>query len=243
MVYESCYWKDDLRSYAKELSDFSTCTILEDEYRDYRLEKALLLSAFTVRLLLDANKLSDGFDSCNLKVDFYSAKKDAQKNISSLDKRFIDERYFDLASPTSSSISLRRLTNQLIHSAVVVAFSYDNANRVLGFFVVSDNDYENRLCYCSIKEWISMVEAVADDDVIYALIHKDPKTGKCITVKLAASDLLDIDATLSRLKSKGLSPEILVAIRKNLTRMATEESARPDSAADLNDMTPESPDA
>lgn len=77
MVYESCYWKDDLRSYAKESSDFSTCTTLEDRHRDYRLEKALLLSAFTVRLLLDANKLSDGFDSCNLKVDFYSAKKDA----------------------------------------------------------------------------------------------------------------------------------------------------------------------
>lgn len=88
-----------------------------------------------------------------------------------------------------------------------------------------------------------MVEAVADDDVIYTLIHKDPKTGKCITVKLAASDLLDIDATLSRLKSKGLSPEILDAIRKNLMRMATEESARPDSTADLNDMTPESLDA
>ena len=61
--------------------------------------------------------------------------------------------------------------------------------------------------------------------------------------KLAASDLIDIDATLSRLKSKGLSPDILDAIRKNLTRMATEESARPDSAADLNDMTPESLDA
>ena len=34
MVYESCYWKDDLRSYATELRDFSTCTTLEDEYRD-----------------------------------------------------------------------------------------------------------------------------------------------------------------------------------------------------------------
>ena len=243
MVYESCYWKDDLRSYAKELSDFSTCTILEDEYRDYRLEKALLLSAFTVRLLLDANKLSDGFDSCNLKVDFYSAKKDAQKNISPLDKRFIDERYFDLASPTSSSISLRQLTNQLIHSAVVVAFSYDNANRILGFFVVSDNDYENRLCYCSIKEWISMVEAVADDDVIYALTHKDPKTGKCITVKLAASDLKDSDSVLKHLEAKGFAPETLDVIRKELVSMATEVSDRPDNNFDQNDTTSESSDA
>lgn len=243
MVYESCYWKDDLRSYAKELRDFSTCTTLKDEYRDYRLEKALLLSAFTVRLLLDANKLSDRIGSLNLKVDFYPAKIEAQKNISPFDKRFIDERCFDLANPTSSSISLRQLTNQLIHSAVVVAFSYDNANRALGFFVVSDNDYEKRLCYCSLKEWASVVEAVADDDVIYTLIHKDPKTGKCITVKLAANDLIDIDATLGRLKSKSLSPEILDAIRKNLTRMATEESARSESAVELNDATSESPDA
>lgn len=243
MVYESCYWKDDLRSYAKELSDFSTCTTLEDEHRDYRLEKALLLSAFTVRMLLDANKLSDGFDSCNLKVDFYSAKKDAQKNISPLDKRFIDERYFDLASPTSSSISLRQLTNQLIHSAVVVAFSYDNANRMLGFYVVSDNDYENRLCYCSIKEWISMVEAVADDDVIYALIHKDPKTGKCITVKLAASDLKDSDAVLKHLEAKGIALETLDVIRKELVSMATEVSDRPENNVDQNDTTSESSDA
>lgn len=243
MVYESCYWKDDLRSYATELRNISTSTTLDDEYRDYRLEKALLLSAFTVRLLLDANKLSDSFDSRNLKVDYYSAKRGAQESISPLNKRFIDERYFDLAKSTSSSISIRQLTNQLIHSAVVLMFSYDDTNRVIGFFVASDKDYEKRLCYCSLKEWISVVEAVADDDVVYALIYKDPKTGKCITVKLAASDLLDIDATLSHLKSKGLSPEILVAIRKNLTRMATEESARPDSAADLNDMTPENLDA
>ncbi len=79
MVYESCYWKDDLRSYATELRDFSTCTTLEDEYRDYRLEKALLLSAFTVRLLLDANKLSDGIGSLNLKGRLISCKEGSPK--------------------------------------------------------------------------------------------------------------------------------------------------------------------
>lgn len=171
MVYESCYWKDDLRSYATELRNISTCTTLDDEYRNYRLEKALLLSAFTVRLLLDANKLSDSFDSRNLKVDYYSAKRGAQESISPLNKRFIDERYFDLAKSTSSSISIRQLTNQLIHSAVVLMFSYDDTNRVIGFFVASDKDYEKRLCYCSLKEWISVVEAVEDDDVVYALIY------------------------------------------------------------------------
>lgn len=243
MVYESCYWKGDLRSYATELRNISTCTTLDDEYRDYRLEKALLLSAFTVRLLLDANKLSDSFDSRNLKVDYYSAKRCVQESISPLNKRFIDERYFDLAKSTSSSISIRQLTNQLIHSAVVLMFSYDDTNRALGFFVVSDKDYEKRLCYCSIKEWISMVEAVADDDVIYALIYKDPKTGKCITVKLAAGDLKHIDAILNRLESKVLNPEMLDAIRKDLALIATDETARPNNAANLNDTTPESPDA
>lgn len=243
MVYESCYWKDDLRSYSIELRDFSTCTTLNDEYRDYRLEKALLLSAFTVRLLLDANKLSDSFDSRNLKVDYYSAKRSAQESISPLNKRFIDERYFDLTKSTSSSISIKQLTNQLIHSAVVLMFSYDDANRVIGFFVVSDKDYEKRLCYCSLKEWISVLEAVADDDVAYALIYKDPKTGKYITVKLPASDLKDSDAVLKHLEAKGLASETLDVIRKELAFMVTEESARSESAAELNDATSESPDA
>lgn len=243
MVYESCYWKDDLRSYATELRNISTCTTLDDEYRDYRLEKALLLSAFTVRLLLEANKLSDSFGSRNLQVDYYSAKRGAQESISPLNKRFIDERYFDLDKSTSSSISIRQLTNQLIHSAVVLMFSYDATNRVIGFFVASDKDYEKRLCYCSLKEWISVVEAVADDDIVYALIYKDPKTGKYITVKLAASDLKDSDAVLKYLEAKDLAPETLDVIRKELAFMVTEKSALPESAAELNDATSESPDA
>lgn len=240
MIYESCYWKDDLRSYATELRDISTCTTLDDEYRDYRLEKTLLLSAFTVRLLLDSNKLSNSFDSRNLKVDYYSAKTGAQEGISPLSKRFIDERYFDLAKSTSSSISIRELTNQLIHSAVVLMFSYDDANRMIGFFLVSDKDYEKRLCYCGIKEWISMVEAVADDDVAYALMHKDPKTEECKTVKLASSDLKDSDAVLKHLEAKGFAPESLDVIRKELVSMATEVSDRPDNNFDQNDTTSES---
>ena len=88
-----------------------------------------------------------------------------------------------------------------------------------------------------------MLEAVADDDVAYALIYKDPKTGKYITVKLAASDLKDSDTILKHLEAKNLAPETLDVIRKELTFMVTEESARSESAAELNDATSESPKA
>ena len=122
-------------------------------------------------------------------------------------------------------------------------FSYDDTNRVIGFFVASDKDYEKRLCYCSLKEWISVVEAVADDDVVYALIYKDQKTGKYITVKLAASDLKDSDVVLRHLEAKDLAPETLDVIRKELVSMTTEISDRPDSNVDQNDTTSESSDA
>lgn len=88
-----------------------------------------------------------------------------------------------------------------------------------------------------------MVEAVADDDVAYALMHKDPKTGKCITVKLAAGDLMDSDAVLKHLEAKGLAPETLDVIRKELVSMATEVSDRSESATKLNDAISGSPDA
>lgn len=88
-----------------------------------------------------------------------------------------------------------------------------------------------------------MVEAVVDDDVIYALIYKDPKTGQCITVKLAAGDLKDMDAILKHLEAKGLVPETLDVIRKELVSMTTEEPAHFESAAELFDATSESLDA
>ena len=122
-------------------------------------------------------------------------------------------------------------------------FSYDDTNRVIGFFVASDKDYEKRLCYCSLKEWISVVEAVADDDVVYALIYKDQKTGKYITIKLGASDLKDSDVVLKHLEAKDLAPETLDVIRKELVSMTTEISDRPDSNVDQNDTTSESSDA
>lgn len=88
-----------------------------------------------------------------------------------------------------------------------------------------------------------MVEAVADDDVVYALIYKDPKTGKYITVKLAASDLKDSDAVLKHLEAKDLAPETLDVIRKELVSMTTEISDRPDNNVGQNDTTSESSDA
>lgn len=88
-----------------------------------------------------------------------------------------------------------------------------------------------------------MVEAVADDDVAYALMHKDPKTGECKTVKLASSGLKDSDTVLKHLEAKGLAPETLDVIRKELVSMATEESARSERAVELNDATSESSDA
>ena len=121
-------------------------------------------------------------------------------------------------------------------------FSYDDANRIIGFFVFSDMDYEKQLCYCSLKEWISVVEAVADDDVAYALMYKDSKAGECKTIKLAESDLKDMDTILKHLEAKGLAPETLDVIREELAFMVTEKSALPESAAELNDATSKSPD-
>lgn len=235
MVYESCYWKEDLYTYATDLQDFSSCADLDSEYREYCLEKALLLSAFTVRLLLDSNKLSDRFDALNLKVEFNPAKKDAPRNISPWDKRFIDEKTFDLTKSASSSISLRKLTNQLIHSAVIVSFSYDTANHAVGFYVVSDNDYEKRLCYCDLKEWKDTLEAAADDEVVSAGVWKDPATGKWKSANLAASDLKNGATIPNPFIAQGLSAINLKEIQEKHALMAMEESGCFDNPTDFID--------
>lgn len=177
MIYESCYWKDDLRTYLADLEENSKHMAVDIDYREYKLEKALLLSAFTIRLLMDANKLSDNIDGYSVKIVTYPARKSAQKGISPLNKRFIDERYFDFSKPRDTSTGLRRIVNQLIHSAVVVSFDYDEKERAIGFYVVSDRDYDKGLHYCKLKDWIKMLEAVVNDEIFSVSMFRDAETG------------------------------------------------------------------
>lgn len=81
-------------------------------------------------------------------------------------------------------------------------------------------------------EAISVVDAVAADNVVSARIWKDPKTGKWKTVKLAAADLKDTDSIPSHFDYRALGSETLEAIREREAFLATEESSRFDNAVD-----------
>ena len=183
MIYESCYWKDDLRAYLADLEENSKHVTLDIDYREYKLEKALLLSAFTIRLLMDANKLSDNIDGYPVKITTYPARKSAQKGISPLNKRVIDGKYFDFSKPKDTSNGLRRVVNQLIHSAVVISFAYDEKERAIGFYVVSDRDYDKGLHYCKLMDWIKMLETVINDEIYSVSMFRDAKTGSWLMEK------------------------------------------------------------
>ena len=83
-----------------------------------------------------------------------------------------------------------------------------------------------------LAEVISVVDAVAADDVVSARIWKDPKTGKWKTVKLAATDLKDTDSIQSLFDYRALSSETLEAIREREAFLATEEPSRFDNDVD-----------
>ena len=94
-----------------------------------------------------------------------------------------------------------------------------------------------------LAEAISVVDAVAADDVVSARIWKDPKTGKWKTVKPAAADLKNTDSIPSHFDYRALGSETLEAIREREAFLATEEPSRFDNAVDSIDAFLESSEA
>lgn len=76
MIWESCYWKDDLLQISEKIS--SHYQNLDPECEEIELvnfEKDIMLGAYIVRKLIEAGKLSNSVMEMKLDVVSYKALK------------------------------------------------------------------------------------------------------------------------------------------------------------------------
>lgn len=163
-------WKNELK---RELSAVVRCVKKRDiksESLGIKIERFYFLSAFIIRKLMEADKLSN-------EVSFQKIQLNFHKYINT--KGFVDkfnnhhiDKFYDLENKTQVSKDLRWLCGKLIHS---FCFSqvFNEANQFAGVFFNSDENKKEGLWYLGFGEYKRIVDSCINDQIIFASYNRE----------------------------------------------------------------------
>lgn len=138
MIWESHFWKRDL------LRDIDAIERWQhkpwSERQSVILEKKTMLSAYMIRKLVEARKLSDSLCAKRFAFKTYPSSGSL---ITSMNWQKID-RHFDLNRSTTKERTWKVLINQIIHSYIFMLCG-DDEEVVSGFLVSSDQQKQSYL--------------------------------------------------------------------------------------------------
>lgn len=162
MIDDSCPWKYELWQRAASLRK----RMSQQRWRESSIanvEKEIFVSAYVIRKLMEAEKLSDEVESCAVR-GWAHAPSGRAVDIGNCHR--IDKLY-DLSSRLGISLSLREYCNQVVHSYIFqICLNVENRG-LAGFFIASDREKERRLLYFDLDQIIINLERVAEDDIVY----------------------------------------------------------------------------
>jgi hypothetical protein len=180
MAFESYYWKKDLKrdiSYIQKKIDIKVSGLEGDKFDEHfsKIEIKLFLMAFSVRKLLESQRLPDSAKNLKLKCIKYSRNS----RIQSLS--FDYEKMYDFDRPVKTNLTLVSLLNQFIHAHVFQVISNRNGH-IRYVFVTSDREKGKFLYFLEIKDFLAYIMRISKMQV--KSIHRtyDPITNKITTI-------------------------------------------------------------
>ncbi len=203
MIWESWPLKRDLMRRANSLrrrkgqrrwSDTSCATVEQD----------IFISAYGIRKLIDAGKISDEVESSSLRA---STHQPSGRAVDIMNWNKIDKLY-DLSSNGETNTSLREFCNQVIHSFVFLLCFDEKNGGLSGLFVASDREKERRLLYFNIDLVIEAIARVAEDDIVTAHLAREA-IGKQIRVIRKSNRLPKLMLDKLRVKDAEKTMEIV----------------------------------
>lgn len=163
MIFDSVVWKEELEKKVIEFGDYlSGEFVLDDEVFDYKVEEFYFVTAYIVRKLVEAFKLSDEYCSVQYKLVKYLRNEDDYK-IDYLNNYKIESHY-NFKSSQNTSFSLDKICNLLIHSYMfMIAVENESLD---GVFVTTDYDKEKFIFYLSLEEYMKLLCGCINDNIV-----------------------------------------------------------------------------
>lgn len=138
MIYNSSYWKNDLL----KLADKLTLRMVQKRWGEknfFTLEKEIFLGLYSVRKLIESNKVSDSLKNKRFTVFRSNFIGDPETII----PKMADQDYELIESTEQTTLSTVQICNQFIHSYHFVPY-FPDGEHLVGFYFCSD--YERKKC-------------------------------------------------------------------------------------------------
>ena len=168
MIWESHHWKEPLledRDYLLRfrISDSTTEKTLAG------IEKRLFLSFYSIRKLIEAEKLTNA--TCESKWKLFRHKKTSR--VDRLNWHKIEEKY-DLEKKEEAVRDLQWICNQIIHSFVFTP-NFDEKGKLSGFYVSTDRERNKFLYHLDRTSLFQILKRVGTDYPSSSESHRDSK--------------------------------------------------------------------
>jgi hypothetical protein len=185
MMWESGPWKLELyrlvlrceRQY-NQLSRVPHKDWWEGAVQTMQMEKAVFLSAFIVRKLIDSNRLSTQVEESQTQVQIHPLLDPAvAPDFMNWEKI---ETFYDLDHAHVRSVPLRDLVNWLIHSftfLIEVRSDHAGGSVPTGFWCNSDRTRRRELVRVGWTDYKELLRRVIHDDVVEISFHRDGHGG------------------------------------------------------------------
>jgi len=159
MVYESHYWKNELYRNYRFIVNFISSKYRKDRHF-FGIEKAIMISAYIIRKLDDAEKIPPYILNNEINIKKYIANK---KIIDHMNWYRIEENY-KLEIGIENKKNWKYFINQIIHSFTFIPI-FDDNNRFSGIMFNSDKTKNETLFYVCINEIIKLILEISEGEL------------------------------------------------------------------------------
>lgn len=177
MIWESGYWKADLIKDAHLLIRWAR---KKPSNRQYVLfEKKVSISAYSIRKLLEAEKIGPDFPMWTFGISKFLKK--TQDKIDYMNNHDI-ERFYKLDTPIKDSISIACLSDTLIHS-YIFSLNLNESGEIVTFLFTSDKTKEECIYEMKIENFANLLQWIGYSDVIRCDQLRDSKQPSGFKIK------------------------------------------------------------
>lgn len=167
MIWESWPWKEALKrdlSGVRRRVRAAAKAKESDEALEVAIERLVFNTAYAVRKLSEAQKLTDTYRASSYRVQRFP-RGPRSGPVDLLNWHRIEDHY-DLDHGASEAMPLARICNLLIHSFVFSVGFADEPWSVAGFFFNSDRTKDHGVWWLEWSEFIRIHQGVVTDNVV-----------------------------------------------------------------------------